>query len=765
MSPPSLGDEAPLGSPFASAVVEFGFITPPLEDEPLDGYLEHLAYGMRTDPMNLRRHFALPMRLALGAVAPLNAGQADRLTAALGLPESTLRAMTLQRFEHLELVPQSDTRGFPSGAWPRGRGARYCPECLSERDLRWRLTWYLTWSFVCLEHCRVLLSDCPTCQQPVRSSPMGHPRGFHTGLRLNAQRDCACPVEGLAENTADLIPPTPPEVMERVLAAQRSLNDVLMGRTTTLDSLGAQRPAIEWLCDLATLVRLLAARLDSRQASRHLGELLDAQPALPTPASLPPSAGAATIAEAGLVPATRRSAVRLGEIWAEAARLPDNDRPSVRMQATMGSPVITALCATVAVHILANTSVVAARERLSAFPTRGQASTGEFVSKYGTSWELAAALRREASSARPGATLAVRLVASRYAADGRRRRPLSASKVPASLWPSLVFTDRQPTTGAYAACAASTALLSIASGAALHAAFTGLGHSPRLTEQLKGELADLLDLHTKRTTGTFAKLLELHDFLSSCAVPIDYARRRRTFQEPRRPSRRLARRVAEESGLRQTERLTSFMGWYVHELLTGDDILFTEPYLDLLAGHRRAYADLRQRWQADPSPTLLRVAERALQVNHLDEPITWAPKRRADGTVHAPDPDVTRQLNGWVNRTARGESRYIGSHDGRPLHEVVTIAEQPDNHSDRRLRIDLARFALAAEFREMRAASRPLKLTASAMSDSIRRLERRLGHQLFERTSRGLVLTQTGQHLQRLLAASRIDALIDGRAS
>ena len=318
---------------------------------------------------------------------------------------------------------------------------------------------------------------------------------------------------------------------------------------------------------------------------------------------------------------------------------------------------------------------------------------------------------------------------------------------------------------AYQACAASTAVIAIASGAGLQTAFTTLGHSPRLTEQLKGELATLLELHTTRPRGTFAQLLALHDFLSTCDVPIDYARRRHTFQEPRHPSRRLARRVAEECGLRQTERLTAFMGWYVFELLTGDDILFTDRYLDVLAGHRRAYAILRERWQADTPLTLLRVAERALQVNHLDEPITWSPRTAEDGSFYAPAPDRRRQLTGWDSRPVRGESRYMTGLDGRPLSEVVTIAEQADNHSERRLRIDLARFMLVAENLDMSAASRLLAVSAGTVSQSTSRLERRLGHQFFERTSRGLILTPSGQQLLRLVAASHIDPLTAGRAT
>lgn len=750
-SPSAESLEPPAGSPFASSTEQIGYIPPPLDDEPLDGFLEHLAYGMRTDPMNLRRHFNLPVRLALGAVAPLGTDQVQRLQCALGFSEATLRAMTLERFAHLELVPHPQTRGLPAGAWPRGRGARYCPECLVERGLRWRLSWYLTWTFVCIQHRRVLLGDCPTCHLPVRSSAMGHPRGFHTGLRLNAQRDCACPVEGLSDADEHLTPPTPPELLEPVMRAQRTINGVLTGQAL-VQSLGVARPGVEWLRDVATLVRLLVCRLDPVDIGLHLGGLIDEQPALERPQTPSDTQVGAR------VPYEQDSVgVHLGHLWAEAVRLPDNDRPTTRLSATVHSPVITALSVTAAVHVLANDSVAKARHQLSNFPTRGQASTGEFVSKYGSSWELATVLRRESDSARPGATLAVRLVASRFTASGQRRRPLPASKVPASLWPELLAEVGSVSPSGYQSCAASTGLLAIASNAAVNDAFSSLDLSPRLAEHLRRELASMLDLDSDRHNGSFARLLLIHDFLSGITIPIDYARRRRTFKEVQRPSRRLARRVADESGLRQTERLTAFMGWHVHELLTGNDILLSEQCLDLLAGHRRAYTELRQRWRQEPPPTLLRVAERALQVNHLDEPITWAPKRLHGGTLIAPAAYLDRQLNGWDKRPSRGESRQLVTLNGQPMPDVVALAENPSTFGERRLRTDLARFWLVAEARNMSTAARQLRLHPGTFSSSTRRLEQRLGHVLFLRTSRGLIPTQHGHQLHRLVTKSSIE--------
>lgn len=42
------------------------------------------------------------------------------------------------------------------------RGARFCPRCLAE-DGAWRLTHYLTWSFVCARHRCLLVDRCPEC--------------------------------------------------------------------------------------------------------------------------------------------------------------------------------------------------------------------------------------------------------------------------------------------------------------------------------------------------------------------------------------------------------------------------------------------------------------------------------------------------------------------------------------------------------------------------------------------------------------------------
>lgn len=84
--------------------------------------------------------------------------------------------------------------------------------------------------------------------------------------------------------------------------------------------------------------------------------------------------------------------------------------------------------------------------------------------------------------------------------------------------------------------------------------------------------------------------------------------------------------------------------------------------------------------------------------------------------------------------------------------------------------LDLAAFAKVVEHNSFSGAAAALRLSKSAVSKQIARLERRLGAQLLQRTTRKLALTETGRivlaHAQRVLAeAEAADAAVQNLQS
>src|SRR5699024_2102898 len=89
----------------------------PLEDEPLDGYLEHIAHGAALRPSGLHRYLGLTNLRPYSIVRHLDNDDAQRLAAATDVPVDRLRAMTLQRYASLGLMPSFDKRGHGTGTW------------------------------------------------------------------------------------------------------------------------------------------------------------------------------------------------------------------------------------------------------------------------------------------------------------------------------------------------------------------------------------------------------------------------------------------------------------------------------------------------------------------------------------------------------------------------------------------------------------------------------------------------------------------------
>ncbi|MEY9997124.1 hypothetical protein ABIE67_009156 [Streptomyces sp. V4I8] len=144
----------------------------PVAGEALDSWLEFLAARLHCRFADVLRSLGLPLRDAALAKPMLprwavlaTAEEIAGITAASGVAEDVLAAMTLRRFDGHAVVIQPDQRRVERRLlWGRA-GSRYCPACLADSGGRWQVTWRLGWSFACTRH-QVLLADrCPACRR------------------------------------------------------------------------------------------------------------------------------------------------------------------------------------------------------------------------------------------------------------------------------------------------------------------------------------------------------------------------------------------------------------------------------------------------------------------------------------------------------------------------------------------------------------------------------------------------------------------------
>ncbi|MFF2378655.1 TniQ family protein [Streptomyces xiamenensis] len=187
----------------------------PLPGESLDSWLEALArrngLALRVMLSVLRLPRIFTTRLLVTSLEPHVLRQLEHVT---GLAPGRLNAAVL------------DT-GFPLGPQRQPR-CRFCPQCLTERDGRWLLRWWLPWVFACTTHQALLHDLCPRCHTaPRRTLPSRthlHPPGtcLHTGSNR-----AVCGTDLRAT------PPRPLHPGDPLLSAQRWTDDLLAHPETT----------------------------------------------------------------------------------------------------------------------------------------------------------------------------------------------------------------------------------------------------------------------------------------------------------------------------------------------------------------------------------------------------------------------------------------------------------------------------------------------------------------------------------------------------
>lgn len=249
----------------------------PLAGEALDSWMEALAHRNHTVLEDLLGAVGLQTADVRsggnGWIIELSPDEAAAVSSATGIDAPAVKAMTLSHYAEraLRIGPGATVnRTFP---WGRGRGSRYCPQCLAETGGRWQLRWRLGWSFACLRH-RCLLADvCPTCKRPERLYP-------HIGTVIPSPGQCANPAADATGRTpprcgAQLVDATVTrfDASHPALAAQKTVYDLINADTARFGVYQANpQPSSHALGD----VRAVAART-LRYASDD--ELDDALPA------------------------------------------------------------------------------------------------------------------------------------------------------------------------------------------------------------------------------------------------------------------------------------------------------------------------------------------------------------------------------------------------------------------------------------------------------------------------------------------------------
>ncbi|MYX14977.1 LysR family transcriptional regulator [Streptomyces sp. SID8374] len=153
----------------------------PLAGEALDSWLEALAGRLDAQLGEVLRHLGLPVRDRSGNhlrgipsdwTILLNEQQIGAITHASGLDEQTVTGMTLAHFDSRAVEINFERRYVNRRVlWGRGRGSRFCPDCLRETGGRWPLFWRLGWAFACPRHGRLLADFCPECGRIPRQRP------------------------------------------------------------------------------------------------------------------------------------------------------------------------------------------------------------------------------------------------------------------------------------------------------------------------------------------------------------------------------------------------------------------------------------------------------------------------------------------------------------------------------------------------------------------------------------------------------------------
>lgn len=707
-------------------------ITIPLwPDESVDSWIETLAHLNACAP----RHIVTQASLNNGGNASpltrsLRVETAQLLEVATGVDHTKIMNATLNRYQEVGLRPVAGQR-IAEGTWATYPGTKYCPQCLTERQLRWKLSWHLSWKNVCLTHRCLLLDRCPACREIPRDSARPHPRSSADafGSARSIQCPLACRTDILASATPEGLPAS-----SSLLATARTLTTVLAtGETALPYTDGLPIAARHFFSDLTLLTRAALAAIKAGDIeARHVEEAgLSAQ-------SLTPQVGDA------FDPSQRSQRLR----------------PKVSDQPT---PAAMSLATALAIDVLCDPRAREADlyprdghwltpQRLKTVVDKIRVPRSSLHSRYLE--RLVGGPKR--TKPKGGSTISTprghrKAAHSVYALTKARAQSIDAVILPSRLWPEAIRCA--PTMPARVARTfpylAPIALAAIGRNPDLENLATQFGienDGPAIRTALNHLVSNEVG------TDTVGYLATLHDHLRAFPPPIDYRRRRRLYPTPESLGRDASglgstrlRRLARAGGHYKTDAFTWKINRYVWQLLTGYDPFVTQAAQLRYGPAAYDYRRFVQRMHPDLQQAAGEVAEQLLLRHRIGEPVAYDLAWDLDSDTWSISGEPTHFLQDTGRTDLRRSSLSIqiaASTAGDP-EELIHLALAGEHH----LALRIYRFVLTHNLpaKEARLA---LGLSTGQISRETRRIEDALGEELFiPRSGRPRQLTPAGREL------------------
>lgn len=632
----------------------------------LPSYIDTLAYTYRTDVESV----LVTLDLTAPQLSLLNLDEdieaLRRLAALAQVPVEIVASGTMARYRNAGVAPKNRARSLQQPrhwtTFARSSGSRFCPACLQDDPLVWKVEWHLYWTFACPIHLCLLTDKCPDCGRIPYSGEVREPHQvdpWRCHHRPAGRRHPHCGRDLRSVGRLALSARHP------VVEAQRRVNGMIGGGATgdlTTVVCGAAVPRAEAVLAASQLIRrAITRRLPRELAVSH-----------------------------NLGPPTR---IALG-----GHDLSTCTTPQAALSVAVADAATFAELAAIAVDCLSAPSFARASSDLERYDELGRAVAGECsrsedLTNTDPQQPVRASIPRHQTRRRspivdaidiagraddmtPSDKLAFRTqnAIPHYpqtpTAAAPVRWPAAASAVtarniPQKLWTTV--TDELPRasgkeTGALEIVGAMMTVR-IGSHQRWKLIAIELGLPSDFSRTANAVISKLA------VAGVFDEtayvLDNLREVLDRDPPPIDYARRRWTFRELQDPGRGW-RRACRSAGIVATERRRHFLGHALFELLTGGDARYRPTEHVLPAGELRvAYKHFITHESPRVNVFLRRQAEALLLRHRIDEPIDWFPRFELPAGWKSPDAHLERTLPGW-NSPSRSNSLRKSSRDHRP---------------------------------------------------------------------------------------------------